>query len=143
MTNTAAHPDQLANLALVLLRERQARARKAVAAGTMDRASAEAHLRPWLAVAIRAGAACAEIADLLANNAAPGWSEPQVRAMAAHDLCPTPTWHAPLASARDRAIERADSGAAEDILRGRGLVALCRRLGVILPYLPVPKRKSA
>ncbi len=84
-----------AQIAEAQFRLRQANARKAVAAGTIDLARAEAAMRPWAALAKWFGAPIPELAGHVSI-----------------DICPRDRTVAVLAQARDQALDRADYDAA-------------------------------
>lgn len=82
--------------------------------------TAEAHLRPWLAIACLCGADLPELveplADLTAKDAgSDSWivSEAVARFMLSGDICPRQRWVSVLAKARDEAAATADLIAAD------------------------------
>ena len=125
----------LARIGLEQFRTRQAKAREVVRRGGMARAQAEAHLRPWAAIATLCGADLPELADLKQDilmclhqgprhdaeggisGAAPtppqadgkdsGMTHPGViRWLLAEEVCPRRRWAPLLTAARDAAMDR-------------------------------------
>lgn len=126
-----SRPLSLPQLAAEEYRRRAAKAAAVVASRQMSRAQAEAHLRPWLAIACTLGADLPELAGLLKDRAiqlapagrhgGPNLSSgadistgvptpPQVdgmtRWLVASDICPRAKWAPLLAAARDNALDR-------------------------------------
>ncbi len=123
MTAPARLP--IATIAAQVFRQRQQRAREVVRNQGMARATAEAHLRPWLAIACTCGADLPELAEILADRRAmladttPGPRlvtkdgidasarlNMESRWLAAEDVCPRATWAPILAAARVDAFNR-------------------------------------
>jgi hypothetical protein len=101
---------QLATLATVEFRRRQANARKKVAEGAIDRTTAERLVRAWAAMACRLGADIAELRPLIDGftlifGRTP--TETERRACVAEDLCPREAMVAVLVKARDAAAAKA------------------------------------
>lgn len=101
--------ETLPQLAALLYRRRAENASAVVASGKMTRAKANAHLRPWLAIACTLGADLPglkeRVADRLAGHEqvlSPG----HARWLAADEICPRSTWAGVLAGARDQAFDR-------------------------------------
>lgn len=89
---TTALALDLATIAAEEFNRRREKANQAIARGEMTPGRAEAHLRPWLAVAAAAGA------DL------PEMREGDTR-LCAEQIAPGANWRPILAAARDRAIQ--------------------------------------
>lgn len=112
--NTA--PANIASQAARLYLARKARAELAVVNGTMARAKATQHLRPWLAIACLCGADLPELAEGLAERRVtnityvPRGKRPvdvtdgEARWLLADEICPRSVWAPILASARDAAF---------------------------------------
>ena len=102
-------------IAAAAFTQRQQRARRAVGAGELTRAMAEDRLRPWLAIACRAGADLPELEDPLADlrqkDPAGNWlcSDAEARAVLADQICPRASWAPLLAKARDHALRDAEA----------------------------------
>lgn len=135
-----------ADLALAQFRTRQANARRMVKAGEIPLAQAEAAMRPWASLALRAGAELPELAPERTGFAVwqvtpPGAVPPEtVRAMLAEEVCPIERCRHALRAARDKAIDRGDWEAASPLIR------LGERFGPLPPYVPAdlrPERKAA
>lgn len=92
-------PLPLAILAAEEFRRRQIKARAVVATRRMTKAQAEAHLRPWLAIACTLGADLPELADLLESREGNRW-------LTADDICPRERWAPVLIAARDLAGDK-------------------------------------
>ncbi|NBW12158.1 MAG: hypothetical protein EBR82_29425 [Caulobacteraceae bacterium] len=107
----------LATLALEEFRRRQTKARVIVAARRMPLAEAEAHLRPWAAIATHCGADLPEAAelraDIMAEAEPAGWNPGAVRWLIAEELCPRARWAPVLTAARDLAFDRLHPAVAE------------------------------
>lgn len=141
-----------ADIAAAEFSHRRAAATRKVASGELDRAGAEALLRPWLAIACRFGAEVPEIAEMLRELRAmarrdgdPFLSASAARAILADDIHPRARWLAALAAARDQAIERSARPAvpAAHIDRARRLCQLAWHAqrtvycpGALPPYRP-------
>lgn len=102
----------LAKIAEEQFRQRQAKARRMVAAAEVDLARAEAAMRPWAALVRFFGGQLPEIA---------GWVD--------IDICPRDRVRATLAIARDQALDRGDYEA------GAPLIALAVAYRCP-PYIP-------
>lgn len=133
--------DALANAAAAEFQLRQARARRMVRDGTLSETAATRALRPWLAIACRAGADLPELEDGLAELSVTSldgtaWLTPgQLRARLADDICPARIWRADLIAARDAGLSAADTNpAAAD--RARALVAIAAALAPNIPIKP-------
>ena len=130
-------PDQLAE---AQFRLRLANARRMVAEGKVDRARAEAALRPWASIALRCGADLPELTPeatgyVVWQITPPGAIPPEeVAAMHAEALCPFDRCLAALQTARDQAIDRGDWDSASPLIR------LGEFLGPLQPYLPAESR---
>jgi hypothetical protein len=74
----------------------------------MLRAQAEAHLRPWLAIACLCGADLPDLAGLLADYGASELliTPAEARVLAASAICPRAAWVPILAAARNAALDR-------------------------------------
>ena len=118
----STQPDRatLAQLAARLFTARQVKARAAVRARQADRAAAERHLLPWLAMACLAGADLPELdeplADLRTVDPDGIWtlSDAQARGLLAGQICPRARWAPVLGAARDAAVDRADAACRSD-----------------------------
>ncbi|MGX7896864.1 hypothetical protein [Tsuneonella sp. HG222] len=77
--------------------------------GCATKAEHEARLRPWAALAIRAGADLAAVSPdapaCYEDYRQAGCSDAEARALVADDLCPLPQVVAALATARDAALD--------------------------------------
>jgi hypothetical protein len=106
----------LARFAAQEYRSRHQRAHEAVRSGTMDVATATAHLRPWLAIACLCGCDLPELDEGLAAHRTKVivWpysrsgeqaevTESEARALLAQDICARPRWEPILRAARDKA----------------------------------------
>lgn len=112
----------LPQLAADLFRQRQAKARIVVAARGMSKPQAEAHLRPWLAIACTLGADLPDLAGPLESREGNRW-------LAADDICPRATWAPILAAARDIAMDRLHiDGSAEAIAAAAALLRIALAL---------------
>lgn len=121
-------------LAFEEFRRRQATARAVVAARRMSQAEAEAHLRPWAAIATHCGADLPEAAALRANilrclhtpagrhgaegdistgAPTPPQADGMTRWLVAEEICPRARWAPVLIAARDLAFDRLAMGADE------------------------------
>lgn len=111
-------------------RTRQSYASREIAAGRMTRAQAEAKLRPWLAIAERAGA---DLPDLLVpmTEIYPDAGKPVDGRLRADEIAPRTDWQAELKSARDAAI-RASEANPSKLAHARELVALARALTPVI-----------
>jgi len=101
---------QLATLATVEFRRRQANARTKVAEGRIDRDTAERLVRAWAAMACRLGADIAELRPLIdgfTTIAGRPLTEAERRAQVAEDLCRYDAMIAVLVKARDAAAAKA------------------------------------
>lgn len=119
-------------------------------AGKLTESQAEKKLRPWAAIALRAGATptplAAELAARIADRPAirPERAEAWARLSLAEDLCPLPRALEELGRAHDAAVARIWSGAAGDmeVRRTMGLVWLAIHLGVAA-WAPAPIEQRA
>lgn len=153
----------LAQLGADQFRRRQAKARAVVAARNMTRAQAEAHLRPWLAIACILGADLPELAGPLKDRAlqlAPagrhggeadistgGPTPPQAdgthRWLAASDICPRAHWAPLLAAARDTAMDRLHlDGSEEAVTAAAALLRITLALAHDINGHPVPPYRA-
>lgn len=150
----------LAALAGAEFRRRREVARRKAGSGTLDLATAEALLRPWAALALRAGAEPAALAPdgALADVAwnleqlrtartidsdRPGCTDHDARRIVADDVAPFAEVRATLAAARDDAVARAlGSTDPAHLARSHDLSVLAIAFGCP-PFAPVPERIAA
>ena len=101
-------PRTLRQMAADEFTRRQAAARAKVAGRGMLVAQAEAHLRPWLAIACLCGADLPGLAGPLADYGASELliTPAEARVIAASAICPRATWVPILAAARNAALDR-------------------------------------
>jgi len=152
------NPAPLPILAAEEFRRRQIKARAVVATRRMTKAQAEAHLRPWLAIACTLGADLPELADLLQHRLgtpisgeAPAGrhggeadistgapTPPQAdginamtRWLVANDICPRERWAPILAAARDNAMDRLHLDSSEEAI---GIAAALLRITLALAH---------
>lgn len=151
----------LAELAASEYRLRRDTAMRKVAAAQLGPSDAEAHLRPWLALAIRLGAAPEDLppgmpvlADLRINldalattpcvdgSPAPH-SAGQRAAIVADGVAPRPLIVETLVAARDAAVDRALSDPADPkrAARSHDLSVLAIAMG-LPPYAPTPRQRE-
>lgn len=106
----------------------------------------EAALRPWAALALRAGADPAAISPDVAAACEEyrkgGLTEREARACVAADLCPHPVMLAELARARDAALNALPLAASAAPSSTAGLVVLAIHFGAP-PYRPAPHERKA
>ena len=101
----------LSRAAAGLFTARQARAAEIVRNRGMSLHQAEAHLRPWLAIACLCGADLPELAEPLAERVTKRTdgsfdiSEGEARGLVALDICPRKVWAPLLEKARDTALD--------------------------------------
>lgn len=134
-------------------RRRQTRARTAYQSGGKPLAQLEAMLRPWFAIALRAGAVLPESEAELEHMHALGMadSEGEARRRLADDHCEPPHWYAPLAKARDKAIDTHEAALTpETLAEARALIALADHFRAQRHAIPLyrqspaqPERKAA
>jgi len=146
-------PRSLRQMAADEFTRRQAAARAKVAARGMLAAQAEAHLRPWLAIACLCGADLPELAGPLADYSASELliSAAEARILAAGTICPRPQWVPLLAAARNAALDRsAQADATPEMLQSaQALSHICTALHWdanghhIPPYRPAKTERLA
>lgn len=150
----------IASLAAAEFTRRRAVARRKAGAGDIDLRAAEALLRPWVALAIRAGAdpdtlaPDGALADVEWNLEAfrrsravdtglPGVTEAHARGIVADDITDFPIVRATLEAARDDAVARAlGSTDAARLQRSQDLSVLAIAFGC-RPYQPVQLKEAA
>ncbi|MCW1985362.1 UNVERIFIED_ORG: hypothetical protein M2348_001094 [Sphingomonas sp. R1F5B] len=139
--------ETLAQLAALLYRRRAETASAVVASGKMTRAQANAHLRPWLAIACTLGADLPGLEERVAERRmfhdhvlGPG----HARWLAADDICPRSIWAGVLAGARDQAFDKmvADENPVT-IAAARDLQRLCLALASDANGHPIPPYRPA
>lgn len=116
----------LPQLAAEQFRRRQTKARAVVASRQMSTAQAEAHLRPWLAIACTLGADLPELVGPFESREGNRW-------LAADDVCPRKVWAPLLAAARDNAMDRLHLDESEEAI---GNAAALLRIALALAYDP-------
>lgn len=133
-----------AQFALREFENRQRTAQRRADGGIWSRLEADARLKPWLAIALHAGAepeAAQPLLEdwrrILAHTCVNGDARTPptahaIRTNAAMDLCETAAWRAELAHARDRAMAAALADPANTALGTRSLLltVLSQHLGV-------------
>lgn len=137
---SALPPGQsLADLALGEFAARRDAARRKLAARELTPDQAEAHLRPWAALALRCGVDPAELHDdvrqlrdeIVTGN---GLSPSRASCFIADDLCPIDRVRAVVGAARDAMISRGITDPTEARgQRGKALIALAIAIGVPNP----------
>lgn len=137
-----------AGIATQIYTRRRATAQRKVAEGALGPAEAERHLRPWLALAIRAGADPATIEphnarwfeDMAAPYCEAGFTTREIAAVIADEICLRPQAIATLVGARDIAMTKALAAPTdrEKGQRAHELVSLSIYFGAGLQ----PRRKS-
>jgi hypothetical protein len=141
----------LPQLAAEEYRRRAAKAAAVVQSRQMARSQAEAHLRPWLAIACTLGADLPELAGLLKDRATqlapagrhgaegdistgaptPPQADGMTRWLVASDICPRERWAPLLAAARDNAMDRLHLDSSEDSI---GTAAALLRISLALAH---------
>ncbi len=125
----------LARIGLEQFRTRQAKAYEVVRHGKMASAQAEAHLRPWAAIATLCGADLPELAgifaDLRADLAEADWHPGVARWIIAEEICPRARWVPMFAAARDAAMDRLHL---DDSPEAIASAAALHRIAVALAY---------
>lgn len=162
-------PAPLAQLARAVFTARQAKASQVVAARWMTAAQAEAHLRPWAAIATLCGADLPELAEMRADIAAqinapceapgsrhdaaggisgagpiPPQADGMIRWLLAEEICPRRRWLPIFIAARDLACDRlALDGSEEAIAAAAALLRIGTALVSDVNGHPIPAYDAA
>jgi hypothetical protein len=141
----------LAQIGLEQFRTRQAKAHEVVRQGKMAPAQAEAHLRPWAAIATLCGADLPELAGIFADiheclhpagrhgreadistgGPTPPQADGMTRWIIAEEICPRARWVPMFAAARDAAMDRLHL---DDSPEAIASAAALHRIAVALAY---------